>query len=168
MAYTGDGHTLSLGESATGSGGQTETPAYVIRLAAISNAYGLNDERGPRLRSIVLDEAFSKMDEPRTAEVLRLFADARFRFQVVFAMPTKNAGAFQPLLTHKYVFTRTKATVPHGELPDRTLVKLELPDRAETRRLWDRHLETVETQARLEFEVENPELPPDPVSTSSS
>jgi energy-coupling factor transporter ATP-binding protein EcfA2 len=168
IAYTGDGHTLSLGESATGSGGQTETPAYVIRLAAISNAYGLNDERGPRLRSIVLDEAFSKMDEPRTAEVLRLFADARFRFQVVFAMPTKNAGAFQPLLTHKYVFTRTKATVPHGELPDRTLVKLELPDRAETRRLWDRHLETVETQARLEFEVENPELPPDPVSTSSS
>lgn len=157
IAHTGDGHRMSLGESATASGGQTETPAYVIRLAAISNAFGLNEGQGRRLRSVVLDEAFSKMDEPRTAEVLRLFADKRFDFQVIFAMPTKNAGAFQPLLTHKYVFTRTKASVPQGELPDRTLVKLEMPDRAATRRLWDRHLEAVETQARFEFHRDNPE-----------
>lgn len=157
IAHTGDGHRMSLGESATASGGQTETPAYVIRLAAISNAFGLNEGQGRRLRSVVLDEAFSKMDEPRTAEVLRLFADERFDFQVVFAMPTKNAGAFQPPLTHKYVFTRTKASVPQGELPDRTLVKLEMPDRPATQRLWKRHLEAVETQARFDFDRENPE-----------
>ncbi|HYQ72338.1 MAG TPA: SbcC/MukB-like Walker B domain-containing protein, partial [Gammaproteobacteria bacterium] len=122
--------------------------------AAISNAYGLNDGQGSRLRTIVLDEAFSKMDEPRTAEVLRLFADSRFRFQVVFAMPTKNAGAFQPLLSHKYVFTRTKAAQPQGELPNRTLVKLELVNKDSTQALYERHLLAVETQTRLDFDAE--------------
>ncbi|MEW8073884.1 MAG: SbcC/MukB-like Walker B domain-containing protein [Candidatus Thiodiazotropha sp.] len=157
IAHSNDGHEMSLGENATGSGGQTETPAYIIRLAAISNAYGLNVGQGLRLRSIVLDEAFSKMDEPRTAEVLRLFADPRFRFQVVFAMPTKNAGAFQPLLTHKYVFTRTKAAQPQGELPNRTLVKLELVNQDTTGELYKTHLKAVEVQARMEFDAEYPE-----------
>jgi hypothetical protein len=56
---------IALSQYGTGSGGQLETPAYIIRSAAITSAFRFN-EGDSHLRMVLVDEAFSKMDETRS------------------------------------------------------------------------------------------------------
>ena len=60
---------IALSEYGTGSGGQLETPAYIIRAAAITSAFRFS-EGVCHLRTVLVDEAFSKMDETRSREVI--------------------------------------------------------------------------------------------------
>ena len=50
---------IALSEYGTGSGGQLETPAYIIRAAAITSAFRFS-EGNSHLRTVLVDEAFSK------------------------------------------------------------------------------------------------------------
>ena len=50
---------IALSQYGTGSGGQLETPAYIIRSAAITSAFRFN-EGDTHLRMVLVDEAFSK------------------------------------------------------------------------------------------------------------
>ena len=148
-----DGAFGYLSEFGTGSGGQFETPGYVLRAAAITSAYRLNNEDSHHCKCIVLDEAFTKMDEPRAVEVLKMLTD-NMGFQVVFAMPTKNAGPFYPWVDRKYAFSKQPTAAPMGELKTRVLVQSAMPNRDATREYWEQHKAAVMEQATLLFDAD--------------
>ena len=79
------------------SGGETQTPFYISILASFAQIYRINKNRNDNtLRLIVFDEAFSKMDEDRIEESLKLLP--KFQFQAIIAAPTERAGGITPLV----------------------------------------------------------------------
>lgn len=80
---------MKLSEWGTGSGGQLETPAYIVRAAVVTNRLKLF-EKGPSLKLLVNDESFAKMDETRARAVLGFLRD-KLDLQVISAMPTMKA-----------------------------------------------------------------------------
>ena len=65
---------IALSTYGTGSGGQLETPAYIIRSAAVTSAFRFS-EGTAHCRMVLVDEAFSKMDETRSREVIHYLTD---------------------------------------------------------------------------------------------
>ena len=64
---TATGHTDRLSTWGTGSGGQLATPVTVLRAAVLASAVKLFDSRkASHLRMLAMDEAFDKLDGPRT------------------------------------------------------------------------------------------------------
>ncbi|MCW7537040.1 AAA family ATPase [Aquabacterium sp. A7-Y] len=159
------GGRIRLSEWGTGSGGQLETPAYIVRAAVVTNRLKLF-EKGPSLKLLANDESFSKMDEPRARAVLGFLRD-KLDLQVLSAMPTMKAGSLRDEFTREYSFTRLKP-IDNGELDfisdcDERLLK---GDRM--RELWRRQRELAREQARLAFEAaegeDEPALQPAPAS----
>ncbi|GAL23772.1 chromosome segregation protein SMC-like [Vibrio variabilis] len=109
--------TISLSQYATGSGGQLETPSYVIRAAALSAALQF-DEPGSHCRFVIIDESFGKMDEARSKEVLN-YLSGTLGLQVIFVMPTKSAGAFLLSATRHTLVVKSTTSPPRGELATR-------------------------------------------------
>jgi P-loop containing region of AAA domain/Putative exonuclease SbcCD, C subunit len=145
------GGRIALSTWGTGSGGQLETPAYIVRAAVVTNRLKFF-EKGPSLKLLVNDESFSKMDEQRARAVLRFLRD-NLGLQVVSAMPTKAAGGLRDEFTREYSFTRA-AVDANGELDfisdcdDRVLKS----DRM--RELWALQRTQARQQAKLTFEAE--------------
>ncbi|WKB53569.1 ATP-binding protein [Eleftheria terrae] len=151
------GGRIRLSEWGTGSGGQLETPAYIVRAAVVTNRLKLF-EKGPSLKLLANDESFSKMDEPRARSVLGFLRD-KLDLQVLSAMPTMKAGSLRDEFTREYSFTRLKP-VPNGELDfisdcDERVLK---SDRM--RELWVRQRELAREQARLAFDALEPAAGP--------
>lgn len=147
------GGRIALSTWGTGSGGQLETPAYIVRAAVVTNRMKLFD-KGASLRLLVSDESFSKMDETRARAVLRYLRD-NLDLQVVSAMPTRNAGALRPEFDREYSFSRVGVD-GNGELdfilePDDRIFR---KDRM--RDLWEAQRAQAREQARLEFEEREP------------
>ena len=144
------GGRIALSTWGTGSGGQLETPAYIVRAAVVTNRLKYF-EKGSSLKLLVNDESFSKMDEQRARAVLRFLRD-NLGLQVISAMPTKAAGGLRDEFTREYSFTR--ATVEaNGELDfisdcDERLLK---SDRM--RELWALQRAQAREQAKLTFEA---------------
>ena len=155
LVSRGENNQFHLGENATGSGGQTETPFYALRSAALSSAYRINEPGSHHFRVMVVDEAFEKVDETRAAEAIALLSNT-LGFQVVLAMPSKNSGAFQPLLSTKFVFTRVPSATKIGELTQKTIVKREQVNADPVQKLWESHLEQVKQQAVIDFDELEP------------
>jgi len=156
LVTRGEDNVFYLGELATDSGGQTETPFYALRSAALTSAYRINEPGSHHFRVMVVDEAFEKVDHSRAAEALSLLSKT-LGFQVVMAMPSKNAGSFQPLISTKFVFTKVPSAVRVGELSHKTIVKREDVSQDPVRQLWDSHVEQVRHQAKLDFDAMEPE-----------
>jgi hypothetical protein len=134
----------------TGSGGQLETPAYIVRAAVVTNRLKFF-EKGPSLKLLVNDESFSKMDEQRARAVLRFLRD-NLGLQIISAMPTKAAGGLRDEFTREYSFTRAMVDV-NGELDfisdcDERVLK---SDRM--RELWALQRTQAREQAKLTFEA---------------
>ncbi|MGF1790960.1 hypothetical protein L4D21_10150 [Photobacterium profundum] len=108
---------ISLSQYATGSGGQLETPSYVIRAAALSSAFQF-DEAGTHCRFVIIDESFGKMDEARSKEVLN-YLSGTLGLQVIYVMPTKSAGAFILTATRHTLVVKSATSPPRGELTTR-------------------------------------------------
>jgi uncharacterized protein YPO0396 len=66
------------------SGGETQTPFYIVILAAFNQLY--DSQRAMRL--VVFDEAFNKMDEARIQTSLRLIK--QLNLQLVAAVPDEK------------------------------------------------------------------------------
>jgi chromosome segregation ATPase len=151
------GGRIALSTWGTGSGGQLETPAYIVRAAVVTNRMKLFD-KGASLRLLMSDESFSKMDETRARAVLRYLRD-NLDLQVVSAMPTRNAGALRPEFDREYSFSRVNVD-RNGELdfilePDDRIFRKD-----KMRDLWEAQRAQAREQARLEFdEREPPEAP---------
>jgi uncharacterized protein YPO0396 len=145
------GSRVALSEWGTGSGGQLETPAYIVRAAVVTNRLKHFD-KGMNLKLLVNDESFAKMDERRAHDVIRFIRDS-LGMQLICAMPTKHAGALKTEFTKEWSFTRTEAE-GNGEVDfiseadERDLH----PDKL--RELWELRRRQIREQARVEFEGE--------------
>jgi uncharacterized protein YPO0396 len=140
---------IALSEYGTGSGGQLETPAYIIRSAAITSAFRFA-EGSNHLRMVLVDEAFSKMDETRSREVISYLTQA-LGLQLVFIMPTSKCGPFMDLISNEFVFAKVPSAAPRGELQTRVLVDRKQCNQERIKDLWASHRRTVYQQAELDF-----------------
>lgn len=145
------GGRIALSTWGTGSGGQLETPAYIVRAAVVTNRMKLF-EKGASLRLLVSDESFSKMDETRARAVLRYLRD-NLDLQVVSAMPTRNAGGLRPEFDREYSASRVNVD-ENGELD----FVLEFDERIfkkdRMRVLWEQQRTEAREQARLAFDAQ--------------
>jgi Putative exonuclease SbcCD, C subunit len=151
---TTSGGRVKLSEWGTGSGGQLETPAYIVRAAVVTNRLKLF-EKGASLRLLVNDESFAKMDEPRARAVLGFLRD-KLDLQVLSAMPTMKAGALKDEFNREYSFTRLK-NVANGELDfisecDERIFKVD-----KMRELWERQRVLAREKAKQLFDLANPQ-----------
>ncbi|HEY0943123.1 MAG TPA: SbcC/MukB-like Walker B domain-containing protein [Steroidobacter sp.] len=148
---------IALSEYGTGSGGQLETPAYIVRAASITSAlrYG---EGVNHLRMVLVDEAFSKMDEARSREVID-YLTRSLGLQLVFIMPTSKCGPFMDLISNEFVFAKVPSA-PRGQLNTRVLVDRKECNKDRIGELWAQHRRTVRQQAELDFMDDVIESPP--------
>jgi uncharacterized protein YPO0396 len=139
---------IALSEYGTGSGGQLETPAYIIRAASITSALR-HAEGTNHLRMVLVDEAFSKMDEARSREVIDYLTHT-LGLQIVFIMPTSKCGPFMDLVSNEFVFAKVPSA-PRGQLNTRVLVDRKQCNQERIQELWARHRRAVREQAELDF-----------------
>ena len=144
------GGRVALSAWGTGSGGQLETPAYIVRAAVVTNRMKLFD-RGASLKLLVSDESFSKMDEARARAVLQYLRDS-LGLQLISAMPTRNAGGLRPEFDREYSYSRARVE-RNGDLD----FVLECDERVfrkdRMRELWEHQRRSVREQAKLDFEA---------------
>lgn len=140
---------IALSQYGTGSGGQLETPAYIIRSAAVTSAFRFN-EGDNHLRMVLVDEAFSKMDETRSREVIQYLTET-LGLQLLFIMPSSKSGPFMDIISNQFVFSKCPTAQPIGELKTRVLVDRKACDQEKIRKLWQNHRKTVRHQAMLDF-----------------
>ncbi len=143
---------IPLSEYGTGSGGQLETPAYIIRSAAITSAFRFA-EGNTHLRMVLVDEAFSKMDETRSREVINYLTES-LGLQLLFIMPTSKCGPYMDLISNEFVFAKTPSAQPRGQLQTRVLVDRKQCNQERIQQLWEHHRKTVYQQAELDFMAE--------------
>jgi uncharacterized protein YPO0396 len=144
-----DGKTpIALSEYGTGSGGQLETPAYIIRSASITSALRYA-EGASHLRMVLVDEAFSKMDETRSREVIDYLTNT-LGLQLIFIMPTSKCGPFMDLVSNEFVFAKVPSQ-PRGQLNTRVLVDRRECNQQQIEELWARHRHSIHQQAELDF-----------------
>jgi uncharacterized protein YPO0396 len=139
---------IALSEYGTGSGGQLETPAYIIRAASITSALRYT-EGVNHLRMVLVDEAFSKMDETRSREVID-YLTRTLGLQLLFIMPTSKCGPFMDLISNEFVFAKVPS-VPRGELHTRVVVDRKQCNQDRIKALWAQHRRTVQQQAEMDF-----------------
>lgn len=138
----------------TGSGGELETPFYVVRSAVLAHAlghFGRDRREAPALRLMLSDEAFSKMDESRSRSVLQ-FLSRTLGLQLVVAMPTSKSGAVKPEFDKEFTFSKVLARRDGQELyvseaQEKTLHREALA------RLWRSHAEQARDAARRAHEA---------------
>ncbi|TVV44084.1 ATP-binding protein [Thalassolituus sp. C2-1] len=142
---------IALSQYGTGSGGQLETPAYIIRSAAITSAFRFN-EGDTHLRVVLVDEAFSKMDETRSKEVINYLTES-LGLQLLFIMPTSKSGPFMDLISNQFVFSKVPLTggQKKGELQTRVLIDRQQCNQEKVKELWANHRRTIRHQAALDF-----------------
>jgi hypothetical protein len=144
------GGRIPLSTWGTGSGGQLETPAYIVRAAVVTNRLKLF-EKGASLRMLVSDESFSRMDEGRARSVLKYLRDG-LGIQVISAMPTRGAGGLRPEFDREFSFNRVPVEA-NGELDFIIEVDERVFKQDKMRELWEAQRIAVREQAKLAFEA---------------
>jgi energy-coupling factor transporter ATP-binding protein EcfA2 len=147
--------TTRLSTWGTGSGGELETPFYVVRSTVLAHAlghFGRERREAAALRLMLSDEAFSKMDESRSRSVLQ-FLSRTLGLQLVVAMPTSKSGAVKPEFDKEFTFSKVLARRNGQELfisevQEKTLHRDALG------RLWEAHAAQARDAARRDWEVQ--------------
>ncbi|MEN8171178.1 MAG: SbcC/MukB-like Walker B domain-containing protein [Pseudomonadota bacterium] len=140
---------IPLSEYGTGSGGQLETPAYIIRSAAITSAFRFAEGQN-HLRMVLVDEAFMHMDEQRSREVIGYLTEA-LGLQLTFIMPTSKCGPFMDLISNEFIFAKIPSARTRGQLHTRVLVDRKVGNRERIGELWAQHRRSIYQQAELDF-----------------
>ncbi len=140
---------IALSEYGTGSGGQLETPAYIIRSAAITSAFRFS-EGANHLRMVLVDEAFSKMDESRSREVID-YLTRSLGLQLIFIMPSSKSGPFMDLISNEFVFAKCPSETLRGQLNTRVWVDRKQCNQKNIKALWANHRRTEYKQAEMDF-----------------
>ena len=128
-----------------GSGGQMETPSYVIRSAGLASALHFG-EGASHLRTVMIDESFSKMDEARCKAVLDYLSGTQ-GLQVIFAVPTKSAGALHDHVDQILQVTKFLQERPRGELKTGVMVTATMLKKNPVAELWQRQRTAIENRA---------------------
>lgn len=137
--------TISLKTYGAGSGGQMETPSYVIRSAGLASALHFG-EGASHLRTVMIDESFSKMDEARCKAVLDYLCGT-LGLQVIFAVPTKSAGALHDHVDQVLQVTKFLQQSPRGELNTAVMVTATMLKKNRVAELWQRQRVAIENRA---------------------
>jgi energy-coupling factor transporter ATP-binding protein EcfA2 len=140
---------IALSQYGTGSGGQLETPAYIIRSAAVTSAFKFN-EGSTHCRMVLVDEAFSKMDEARSREVINYLTN-ELGLQLIFIMPTSKSGPFMDLISHQTIFSKCPSASKIGELDTQVLVDRKVCNQDKIKQLWAQHRRNIRVQTSLDF-----------------
>ena len=140
---------IALSQYGTGSGGQLETPAYIIRSAAVTSAFKFN-EGNTHCRMVLVDEAFSKMDEARSREVINYLTN-ELGLQLIFIMPTSKSGPFMDLISHQTIFSKCPSEHKVGELNTQVLVDRRTCNQDKIKALWAQHRRNIRVQTSLDF-----------------
>ena len=157
------GGRIRLSEWGTGSGGQLETPAYIVRAAVVTNRLKLF-EKGPSLKLLANDESFAKMDEARARAVLGFLRD-NLDLQVISAMPTMKAGALKDEFSREYSFTRL-SPVPNGELDFMSDLDERVFKNDKMRELWERQRVVARERAKQLFDEAEPQDVAEPIGSA--
>jgi len=146
---------ISLKTYGAGSGGKMETPSYVIRSAGLASALHFG-EGSSHMRTVMIDESFSKMDETRCKAVLD-YLSGTMGLQVIFAVPTKSAGALHDHVDQVLQVTKFAQETPRGELNTGVMVTPTLLRRNTVAELWQRQRVAIENRAhrRIIFRLEH-------------
>jgi len=146
------GHRTPMSTWGTGSGGELETPFYVIRAAVLAHALGHFGRApdAPALRLMLSDEAFSKMDEARSRAVLKFLAE-NMGLQLVVAMPTSKSGAIKPEFDKEYTFSKLEAE-SEGQIVHISEVQEKDFKREAMSVLWAEHASAAKARAKAAFE----------------
>jgi len=150
-AVARDGQKVALSKWGSGSGGELETPAYVVRAAICAEAFRLFHGSGPRLRLMMFDEAFSKIDAKRSKGLLS-FLNAHLGMQILCAMPTRGAGALLPAFQRQYSFAAVVHKGEDGRELPQSLVQMKDFRSSALTALWEQRLSEVRSAATLRFE----------------
>lgn len=142
------GGRIALSTWGTGSGGQLETPAYIVRAAVVTNRLKFF-EKGPSLKMLVSDESFSTMDEPRARAVLQYLRES-LDIQVISAMPTRGAGGLRPEFDREYSYSRVPVDA-NGELDFILEYDERIFKKDKMRELWEKQRAAARAQAELAF-----------------
>ncbi len=87
------------------SGGETQTPFYISVLASFVQVYRINQAGyNNTLRLIVFDEAYSKMDQQRIRESIRIIR--RLGLQAILAAPSDKVADISPLVDRTLLVAR--------------------------------------------------------------
>jgi uncharacterized protein YPO0396 len=97
-----------------------------------------------------VDEAFSKMDETRSREVITYLTES-LGLQLIFIMPTSKCGPYMDLISNEFVFAKVPSEVPRGQLSTRVLVDRKQCNQERIKELWNTHRRSVYQQAELDF-----------------
>lgn len=143
------GNKIRLSTWGTGSGGELETPAYLVRAAVLTNALKHFTAKGSHLRMMATDESFAKLDEERTRRLLEFFKD-NLGLQLIVAMPTIKAGPLRNVFDREWTFSAVDCV--HGELTKRSEVQEKVFKKKALGELFDQHRAAVAAQTALEFE----------------
>lgn len=147
--YSEDGREASLAKMATFSGGELMTPAYLVRAAVLAQAFR-QFEKTASLKLMMIDEAFDKMDEARTASVMR-YLNENLGLQLIVAMPTRSSGPLIDLFTFEHRFSLMKVAGLAGELDKITEVDSSLLKTDRLREMWSERRRVVKEKAEEEF-----------------
>lgn len=139
---------IRLSRYGTGSGGQLETPSYVIRAAGLSGAMEFHNEVS--FRCVLIDESFSKMDEARSKRVIE-YLTKNLQLQLIFVMPTRGAGPFEELVTHRFNIAKVSSTQLIGDLKTQVLVDARVMKRDNVAELISTHKQQLYRQAEIGF-----------------
>lgn len=150
--YSEDGREASLAKMATFSGGELMTPAYLVRAAVLAQAFR-QFEKSASLKVMMIDEAFDKMDEARTAAVMR-YLNENLGLQLIVAMPSRASGPLLDLFTFEHRFSLMKVEGFAGELEKVTEVDSSTLKTDRLRTLWAQRRAVVRAEAEQEFLVQ--------------
>lgn len=142
---------IALSTYGTGSGGQLETPFYVVMAAAFQSTMGFH-EVNCHLRTIIIDESFSNLDEKRSRRILQ-YLNGKLGLQILFALPSIKSGPFKSICTNQIVVQKIKDInpPPGSELNTRVIVDSQVLDHEAIEKMFDGYKKNVSKQASLEF-----------------
>lgn len=153
--HSGSGDPVALSKWGTGSGGELETPFYIVRSAVLSSALRFFTKEGTHLRLMLSDEAFAKMDESRRRAVIRYLRQA-LKVQFIVAMPTSNSGSVKPEFEKEFTFAKVPAILADGrEWKASEVQEKDLKPHA-MQTLWQAARDRAADGAREEFFARNP------------
>jgi uncharacterized protein YPO0396 len=139
-------YAVALSKWGTGSGGESETPVYVIRVAVMASAFKMfSQQKKAHFRSIFMDEVFSTMDEGRTRRVLRFLKE--LGLQIACAAPTRSMAAVLDEFDTRINFSKYETA--SGDRSDVNVIDL---NNARVRALYEAHRNAVAENATAAFE----------------
>lgn len=154
------GEHKSMSTWGTGSGGEAETPYYIIRAAVFAAAFKLfGHQKTAHFRTMILDEVFQKMDETRTRRVLKFLTDD-MGLQVVCAAPTKSMAALLDSFDKRVSFAKSPEPRSLSWIDEVDI------DQERVHAIYESHRRT--TIERVTAEFERTQVPPPAIEAAAA